>query len=116
MVAHGVYDDGNDSDGANPNEDHSYNATEGTSSTGTRIGGNSSQLHADQSWNVCHEAVEVPQQLSPFTTEDEEEFFSMLKVIVDDDIVPEGYGLLEGEIDGEDGDTSIWESWNKVFH
>ena len=97
MAAHGVYHDG--SNGEDPNEDHSYDATEGTSA---KIGDNPSQVHVDQSRNVRHEAVEVPQQSSPLTAEDEEEFFSMLKVIIDDDIVPEGYGLLEGEIDGED--------------
>jgi len=93
---HGVYNDGGD--GEDLNED--YHATEGTSTA--RISDNLSQVHADQSRNVRHEAVEVPQQSSPFTAGNDEEFFSVLKVIVDDDIVPEGYGLLEGEIDGED--------------
>ena len=42
MAAHGVYDDG--SDGEDPNEDHCYDATEGTSA---KIGDNPSQVHVD---------------------------------------------------------------------
>ena len=81
---------------ANPNEDHSYNATKGISSTGTRIGGNSSQLHANQSQ-------------------------SMLKVIVDDDTYCAWELWITRRGDWQQGcrddwDTSIWESWNKVFH
>ncbi|KIJ06238.1 hypothetical protein PAXINDRAFT_20559 [Paxillus involutus ATCC 200175] len=63
-----------------------------------------SQAQQDQLRNVRHEAVEVPARPSPFTVEDEEAFFSILERIINENIVPDGYGLLEGEIDEEDAE------------
>ncbi|KIJ13006.1 hypothetical protein PAXINDRAFT_14212 [Paxillus involutus ATCC 200175] len=63
-----------------------------------------SQAQQDQLRNVRHEAVKVPAWPSPFTVEDEEAFFNILERIINENIVPDGYGLLEGEIDEEDAE------------
>jgi len=70
-----------------------------------------SHVRIDQGQHVLHEAVEVPQQPSPFSSiEDEEDFFHGLEMIINADIVPEGYGALVGEIDGDDTEMieTVW--------
>ena len=43
-------------------------------------------------------------QLSLFTIEDEEEFFYILRRHVDEDVRPERYGLLEGELNDDEAE------------
>ena len=43
-------------------------------------------------------------QLLSFTIEDEEEFFHIFRRLVDEDVRPEGYGLLEEELDDDEAE------------
>ncbi|KIK77939.1 hypothetical protein PAXRUDRAFT_36718 [Paxillus rubicundulus Ve08.2h10] len=65
--------------------------------------GRVSQIEVDQLQHVHHDAVEVPEKRSPFRTEVYEMYyFHLLENLVTEDIVPEGYGLLPGELDDKD--------------
>jgi hypothetical protein len=70
---------------------------------GLEAHGQISQIEVDQLRHVRHDAVEVPEKISPFRTEAYEmDYFRLLENLVTEDIVPEGYGLLPGELDDED--------------
>lgn len=61
------------------------------------------QIEEGQLQQVRLEAVEVPEEMSPFRTNTHEaDFFSLLEDIIAQNIIPEGYGLLPGELDDED--------------
>jgi len=58
------------------------------------------RVEEDQEQHVRHAAVEVPGIDSPFITQhDEDQFFSTVKQIATEGIIPEGYGLLPDEQD-----------------
>lgn len=61
------------------------------------------QIEEGQLQQVRHKAVEVPEEMSPFRIDTHEaDFFALLENVIAQDIVPEGYGLLPGELDDED--------------
>jgi hypothetical protein len=58
-------------------------------------------LKAEQQTQIKHAAIEVPSHGNNFLDNDTEfTFFATLENIVNDDIIPAGYGLLPGEWDG----------------
>ena len=61
------------------------------------------QIEEGQLQQVRHKAVEVPEEMSPFRIDTHEaDFFALLENVIARGIVPEGYGLLPGELDDED--------------
>ncbi|KAJ7488184.1 hypothetical protein FB451DRAFT_1025939, partial [Mycena latifolia] len=54
----------------------------------------------DQAEDVRHAAIEVPKHRSPFSPEMEAIFFDALRVVQEEEIIPEGYGLTPDELDG----------------
>ncbi|KAH7919859.1 hypothetical protein BV22DRAFT_1022259, partial [Leucogyrophana mollusca] len=68
--------------------------------------GLAAQIEEDQQQHVRHDGVEVPENGNPFQSDnDEARFFSVLTRVVEEDITPEGYGLLPEERQEEDGST-----------
>ncbi|KAJ6528483.1 hypothetical protein B0H19DRAFT_968981, partial [Mycena capillaripes] len=56
----------------------------------------------DQAADVRHAAVEVPAHCSPFSSEMEAVFVEALQAFKDQEVLPEGYGLIPEELDGAD--------------
>jgi hypothetical protein len=57
------------------------------------------QIEEDQTDQIRHEGVDVAQHRSPFTADEAAAFARALKTVLDEDIVPSGYGILEEEWD-----------------
>jgi hypothetical protein len=65
------------------------------------------ELARDQAENIRHEAIEVPKGKSPLSEESLPVFVRVLQEVVDKNIIPHGYGLLECE--WEEGGYPLFE-------
>lgn len=60
------------------------------------------QVEADQEHNIRHEPIRIARHQNPFQTDEKEaEFLSILAMVVRDDLVPIGYGVLVDEWDDD---------------
>ncbi len=87
-------EDANQSFESDPSSDSS-DSSDSTSSD------SSSRLARDQERHVRHPAIPVPDGNCPFSNEGLETFLKALQQIQEAEIVPENYGLLEDEWEGE---------------
>ncbi|KAI9568349.1 hypothetical protein HD554DRAFT_2022330 [Boletus coccyginus] len=120
QMCHGIYRD--DCEGIHPDLIHEFYGVEGaplqrSSGAGNptdeesgddESDGDDNQMPEDriadfinrqQQEHVHHEAVHVPTLKSPFTDGDEARFFTMLREVVSQKILPSGFGLMPAEWD-----------------
>jgi hypothetical protein len=108
----GVYRD--ECDGIHPDTITKYYGTHGRSQrlegeTGAghppdeRASDIADKIHVQQDRNIKHDAVDVPNHANPFSSQPESEaiFRSVLKEVIEQEVVPAGYGIRPNEWDND---------------